>query len=620
MSNLKIAKQIPFNVLVKRVFKRIFSVKKIEYSEQEIRRAGSNYKLNSLLTIDDLNIVLNKSAINHYLNHEFNLLGSGWLCRNSKKELELGAQQLFFAQKLFNDISDDYKFIDWQLDVRSGFRFNVKKQFDNQTIDTTKNVDIKNCWELGRLQHFPQMALAANKLSNKESIILEFKNQSLDFIVSNPIGMGVQWACAMDVGIRVSNWLIAYDLFKQIDETNILDHKFKLIFTDYIHRHAEFIMNHLENKEGAAGNHYLFNLVGILFVTNYFSEKEETLIWREFAEAEIQKEFFKQFFTDGGNFEGSTTYHCLSTEAMLYATALMLRNDKNLSVEYIELLSKSYQFIQHTIKPNGEMPQFGDNDSGRLLVFQFDKNLLDYQSLLAGFLAIFNGEESGFVEFGIIKQLTNIRGIEQSIENGEKKFQLRNSKHQLQQPKTTVIKFEPIIDLKKIKSFAYDEFGVYVFKSEEFYLAISAISNKRMHHSWGHVHNDKLSFDLQVNGVDLVKDPGTYTYSAYPDKRNEYRNVKAHNGIVVDGVEQNKPIGLFYLDRETRCRVLEVKDLSITLQVNYYGVEHIRKFTILANQLIINDYCNRPFKVNINKFPQYSPSYGVVNFLERDSV
>jgi len=598
----------------------MFPAQKIDYTDQEIRKPASNYKLNSLLNINDLNGRLNESVIIHYLNHEFNLLGSGWVSRNSKKELELGTEHFFFAQKLFKDISDDYQFIDWQLDVRSGFRFNIKKQFDNQVIDYSRNVDIKNCWELGRLQHFPQMAIAANNLSNKEAVILEFKNQSLDFIVSNPIGMGVQWACTMDVGIRVSNWLLAYDLFKQIDVGIILDTKFTLIFTDYIHRHAEFIMNHLERKEGATGNHYLFNLVGLLFATNYLSEKEETLAWRSFAEVEIQKEFFKQFFTDGGNFEGSTTYHCLSAEAMLYATALMLRHNKKLSTEYVDLLSKSYQFIKHTIKPNGEIPQFGDNDSGRLFVFQLDKNLLNYESLLAGFLAVFDREKSDFVEFGIVKQLTNGIGIQQTIENEEKKFQLRNAKHQLQQPKTTVIKFDSIIDLKKINSFRFDEFGVYVFKSEEFYLAISAISNKKMHHSWGHVHNDKLSFDLQVNDVDLVKDPGTYTYVAFPAKRNEYRGVKAHNSIVVKGIEQNKDIGIFYLEKETTCKALEIKGLSITLQTNYYGVEHIRKFTILTNQLIITDYCNKPFKVNINKFTKHSPNYGVDEFVDRSNI
>ncbi|NQX98773.1 MAG: alginate lyase family protein [Flavobacteriales bacterium] len=453
------------------------------------------------------------------------------------------------------------------------------------------------------------MALAANNLSNKDEIILEFKNQSLDFIVSNPIGMGVQWACAMDVGIRVSNWLVAYDLFKQLDNGNLLDDVFTLIFTDSIHRHAEFIMNHLERKEGAAGNHYLFNLVGILFITSYLSEKEETLTWRRFAENEIQKEFFKQFFIDGGNFEGSTTYHCLSAEAMLYATALMLRNDKKLSEEYVELLSQSYQFIQNVIKPNGEMPQFGDNDSGRLFVF--DKNLLNYESLLTGFGGLFGNKEGTFLEQTIISQISKNKKIKNSLKGIEKKFQLRDAKHQVQKPKTTTIKFDSNIDVKKIKTFSYAEFGIYVFKSSDFYLAISAISNKKMHHSWGHVHNDKLSFDLQVNRKDLVKDPGTYYYSSFPEKRNEFRSVKAHNGIIVKEVEQNKAIGLFYLDREVKCKVLEVQDLSMTLQVNYYGVEHVRKFTIQSNQLIITDYCNKSFKVNINKFDKYSPNYGV---------
>lgn len=623
MSNLKIAKQLPIKVLLKRVLKRVFPAQKIDYSEIEIRRASSNYKLNSLLDIKNLNYSLDTEFVAHYLKHEFDLLGSGWVSRNSKKELELGPRHFFFTQELINQISTDYQFIDWQLDVRSGFRFDVRKQFDNQSIDQAKKVDIKNCWELGRLQHFPQMALAANNSPNKEHIILEFKNQSLDFILSNPIGMGVQWMCAMDVGIRVSNWLVALDLFCQIDETNILDKKFTLLFTDYLHKHVEFLMDHLEEKEGAAGNHYLFNLVGILFATNYLSEKEESLVWRRFAEDEMQKEFFKQFFSDGGNFEGSTTYHCLSSEAILYGTALMLRSGKKISLEYVELLSKSYQFIQGVIKPSGEMPQFGDNDSGRLFAFSLihqneskesqKTSSLNYEFLLNGFSGLFDDGKSNSLESEIIQQLSGNKKIEYKLSEKGTRFQLKNAKHQLQKPKTTVIKFDSNIDLDKISLFSYDEFGICGFKSETFYIAISIISNNKMHHSWGHVHNDKLSFDLQVNNRDLVRDPGTFTYTAFPDKRNEFRGVKAHNGIIVEGVEQNKSIGLFYLERETKCNVLELKNLSITLQVNYYGVEHIRKFTILANQLIITDYCNKPFKVNINKFSEYSPKYGVVD-------
>lgn len=617
MNILKIAKQLPFNILVKRIIKRVLPAKKIDYTTKDFRKLSSNYTLNSLLDFTELRNSINQEVINHYIKHEFDLLGSGWVCWNSTKNLELNSEHNFFAKKLFEYMSKDYQFIDWQLDVKSGFEFKNTKQFDEQIINRSKNVDIKNCWELGRLQHLPQLAFASVSLENKEELILEFKNQCLDFIVSNPIGMGVQWACTMDVGIRVCNLLVAYDIFKQGDVNKIMNDEFTLIFTDSIYRHAEFIYNHLEYKEGAAGNHYFFNLVGLLFTTNYLSEKEETLLWREFAEQEIEKEFYKQFFSDGGNFEGSTTYHCLGTEAMLYATALKLRNCEKLSQDYIDLLGKSVQFIKDVIKPTGEMPQFGDNDSGRLFKFSYEESLLNYRALLSGFSGLFenedsSNEDSSYVEKNIIMQLSGSNKLQSSISKQKRKYPLQDAKHQLQQPTSTEIIFSSDIDTDEIKLYTYNDFGIYVFKSSHFYLGISAISNNNMHHSWGHVHNDKLSFDLQVNGVDLVKDPGTYLYTSFPEKRNEFRSAKAHNGIVVKGIEQNKAIDLFYLDREVKCQVLEIQNLSITLQANYYGVEHVRKFSIFANQLIITDYCNKPFKVNINNFDKYAPNYGSI--------
>ena len=83
-------------------------------------------------------------------------------------------------------------------------------------------------------------------------------------------------------------------------------------------------------------------------------------------------------------------------------------------------------------------------------------------------------------------------------------------------------------------------------------------------------------------------------------------------------IEQNKWIeesnwGLFYLDRETRCKVIEATEDSITLQAKYYGIYHIRIFKINSIELIITDYCNKPFEININKFEKYSVGYGVLS-------
>ncbi len=63
--------------------------------------------------------------------------------------------------------------------------------------------------------------------SLKEQNIKEFKCQVLDFILNNPPRMGVNWVCTMDVAIRASNMLIAYDMFIQVDSLGILDDEFK---------------------------------------------------------------------------------------------------------------------------------------------------------------------------------------------------------------------------------------------------------------------------------------------------------------------------------------------------------------------------------------------------------
>ena len=630
MSQLKIAFQLPFSVLIKRIVKRLLPTKKNNYHLIEWRGTTEENLTKGVFKIKS-EITCNQLFINFYLNNQFKIFTKDWKSRNAAQKPTLNSVHQAFSRQIIQYISSDYQLINWQLEVKSGFEFDISKAYNQQVAYKEQQVDVKNCWELGRLQHLPQLAIAAQEAENREKLIQTFKNQCLDFIAHNPVGMGCQWMCAMDVGIRVSNLLLAYDLFKQVDEQNVLGENFDSFFVDSVYQHGLFIYNHLEHKEGAAGNHYLFNLVGLLFVATYLPENKEVKDWKVFAASELKKEFNKQFFSDGGNFEGSTTYHCLSAEAMLYATAIMLRSGVSLSKEYINRFYKAGCFIKDVMKPNGQLPQFGDNDSGRLFSlchtdsdsYRNVEVSLNYESLLAGFAGLF---ENTFDEYAVkhpineelVEQLANQTKLQPSTIN----HQPPTTNHQpttnhLKHIQTTTLTFSINIDTTQLQYYAYPDFGVYVFKSNDFYLAISAIANKKMHHSWGHVHNDKLSFELQVNNEDIVRDPGTYTYSADPALRNEFRSTKAHHGIIVDDIlEQNqfsKAIyALTYMDREVKCEVLEVAPTTITLKAKYYGIEHIRKFEISEDKLLITDYCNRPFKVNINQFDKYSPMYGVI--------
>lgn len=79
-----------------------------------------------------------------------------------------------YSKKSYSLIDKEYKPIDWQKDFKSGFRWSAKDWYLNQR----NSVDIKVPWEIGRLQHLPQLALAC-VLEYEEKYIKEFKNQIL---------------------------------------------------------------------------------------------------------------------------------------------------------------------------------------------------------------------------------------------------------------------------------------------------------------------------------------------------------------------------------------------------------------------------------------------------------
>ena len=612
-------------MLIKRVVKKILPKKDYRYHLIDSRLNSKNLTLEHFLNPEDYTeLIIDSGIIENYLNHHFNYLGSGWINRN-KKNNQPDVLQVHHSTstKIIDLIDKNYQPIDWQKDIITNYEFDIKSPFNKQKIKT--GVDIKHPWELGRLQHLPRLAVVAIHATNQKELIDEFKNQTLDFIANNPIGMGVQWACTMDVGIRVSNLLIAYDIFSQIDDGYLLEGDFKFIFKDSIYLHGQFIFNHLEYKEGLTGNHYLFNLSALLFVSSYLSKTEEIKKWLTFSMQEIEKEAIKQFFEDGGNFEGSTTYHCLSAEMLVYSTALMLRNNYNINAQFKNRINNIADFISSILKPNGDIPQFGDNDSGRYFKLSYleqnnDENLLNYEGLLAAFSGIINLPANSItsttkfpIEQQIISNIAKGKKIDSIILSSPKQT-LTPFKQKLEFSKKHEISFEKIENLIDNLSFKhFSDFGLSIFKSTNFYLAISSISNKKMHHSWGHVHNDKLSFELQVHGIDLVKDTGSYCYTSNINLRNQFRSTKAHHTIIVEGIEQNSFIptknGLFYLDKETKCTMLESTKNSIKLMVEYYGITHIRNFEIFEDKIIITDYCNKPFKQNFNS-TLFSKGYG----------
>lgn len=400
------------------------------------------------LTAEQLDVRLNKpspdsliansektlSLAHLYLNHTFDLLGSGWVqvqhgmnCRGLESyrysmtshytannqgtglSRKVNASNKAYSREILEMVSRDYISIDWQLDFKSGYRWQEKKPASCCSPAPLPGVDIKVPWELSRMQHLPQLAMAYGLASQEiegaqapETYINEFRNQILDFIATNPPRFGVNWHCPMDIGIRVSNWLVTYDLFRAQGAS--FDPEFEQVFKNSIYDHGLHIIQNLEWNPTLRSNHYLADIVGLLFVSTYLPRSSKTDIWLAFSVQELIHSMEEQFHPDGSNFEASTSYHRLSAEMILYGTALILGlpdskrealklyapislrtgpklqkaplpffqipgldQTSPLPPTHFEKLEKIADFSRATTKPNGQAIQIGDNDSGRFL-------------------------------------------------------------------------------------------------------------------------------------------------------------------------------------------------------------------------------------------------------------
>jgi hypothetical protein len=206
-------------------------------------------------------------------------------------------------------------------------------------------------------------------------------------------------------------------------------------------------------------------------------------------------------------------------------------------------------------KPDGNVPQIGDNDNGRFFKLSTSFKLLGStgDALTEDHLDHAHLVDAIDGLLGLPPVTREGRGIDGSIS------------HALARPpgpwvRTTSVQAEQIrigelaalqafderlgrlgptarqdldIDLPGpdlsdgVQYLGYPEFGLYVAKSARLYVAIRC-GPMGQRGNGGHDHNDQLSLELMVDGDALIRDPGTYLYSPSPDQRNRYRSVRAH--------------------------------------------------------------------------------------------
>ena len=424
--------------------------------------------------------------------------------------------------------------IDWHRDFKSGYRWDPHTFYADIRHGHVPGVDIKVPWELSRGQHLPVLA-QAYLLTGRERYAGEVVAQIRDWLMTNPPQFGVNWACAMDVAIRAVNWLWAACLVADSSET---DEEFFADLLGGLLAHGRHLMANLEVwADGTTTNHYLANVVGLLYLGLCLPECAESRKWRDFALEAMVQEMDHQVLPDGVDYESSIPYHHLVTE-MFLSTALLCRHHAvTLPPAFLARLARMVEFVQAYTKPNGLAPQVGDADDGRLHVLSGygTADQRDHRHLLALGVLLFERED-----------WWTLAGPSwhEALWFGGHRAERWSRPPQGQAPSPN--------------STAFPHAGLYIMRAENDYVLFNCgpvgtggVGN--------HKHNDLLSLEVHLGGEDILVDPGSFLYTSDPDARNTFRGTAAHSTVMVDELEQNRFIdrGLFSLHSDARPRVLE---------------------------------------------------------------
>jgi uncharacterized heparinase superfamily protein len=412
---------------------------------------------------------------------------------------------------LFGHTVDYGERIAWFRDPLSGRNWDFGFSPDIPYRGPERLGDIKFPWELSKHQYFFTLGKAA-WLTDDSSLSVEIIRQIDNWIEDNPYCRGIHWIDALQVGTRAVSWITAYPFY-----ADLCDSLFKRRLTRSLAQHLLFVEKHL--SVGRFANNHLIGDAAALVVGGLFLECKYSRRWLEKGLVLLEEEISRQVTVDGVHAERSPAYHRFCLDHYYLVQAILAVNGRSLPEPILRGMERMTEFLMDILFPDGSAPAFGDGDDARGLWFHADCPG-DYRSLLALGAVVFGRGDFKKTAGDVTEEvlwLMGTQGVNRFLEIPE-----CNPSH---------------------TSTAYPEGGYYVMRGgwSVSHPVLVFDCGPLGHGSAGHGHADALSLQLDAGGYPFLVDSGTYSYNLDYAWRDAFRSTRAHNTVVVDGLDQSVP-------------------------------------------------------------------------------
>ena len=461
--------------------------------------------------------------------------------------------------------------IDWHLDPQTAKRAPLEFGLGLNYRDFFLVGNVKNVWEKNRHHHLTILALAY-ALTKDENYAEVVERQLLSWIEQNPFPLGINWTSSLELGVRLISWIWLERLLRGTSSHQRLFGKTgKLWSAIYWH---QWLISQYYSPGSSANNHLIGEMAGLFIATIVWPVFPGSARWQSLARSILEREVSRQTFPSGLNREQAFSYHIFSLEFFLLAGLEAERLGSPFSSAYQDWVRRMLEVIPPLMDIGGNLPNYGDSDEGMALQLRSLKSSrLDWL-------------------FRLGRQWLQARVPLPQSSSGLLAATLMGMGNKDEVKETVTDK----------GSIGFQDAGLFAIASnrgqpdEVFCLAdagpLGFLSIA------AHGHADALSFTLSIGGVPVIIDTGTYSYLTDPQARAYFRSTKAHNTLIVDGLDQSEQAGTFLWLKKAQSNVLawEAKPTGGTLVAEHdgylrlpNGVTHQRQLKLEGKLLEIID-------------------------------
>jgi hypothetical protein len=410
------------------------------------------------------------------------------------------------------------------------------KQFD------PRYKDLKCLWEASRFQ--VGFLLARDAARDPASPAAELFWQLFEaWDQQNPFGASAQWVCGQEATFRLMAWLFAACAF--VGATDARPDRYHRL-TELAYLTGRLIEDNIVYARSQKNNHAISEAAGLWTLGLMFPELRRAEGWRSWGRRVICEEVARQIQPDGSYVQHSLNYHRVMLDDMLWAMQVGALHGDPMS-EVHPRISAALDWLLAVVEPTtGGVPNYGAND-GALILPLSTCDYTDFRPVAQAAHYVLHGKRA-FPPGPWDEKMLWLCGPE-------------SASAPVDAPRSPS-------GTRRSPNFEARQGGYYGATGPRSWLFTRIHSYQDRP-----TQADMLHVDLWYDGVNLLRDGGSFHYYCEQPWQHFFESTAGHNTIEVDGQDQMIRGPSFLWFRWTEARLVDYA-FSLDRQASFIAGEH----------------------------------------------